>query len=184
MKSTYNEYESKMSKAIDHLKHEYDHIRAGRANPSILEDIKVEYYGSPTPINQIGNVSVPEPRMLVIQPWDGSILKEVEKAIQKSDIGINPSNDGKVIRLSFPQPTEERRMELKKDVHKKGEEAKVAIRNIRRDALHEFKEMEKKSEITKDDLTDVENDIQKLTDKFIADIDSIIKLKDDEIMEV
>ncbi|MGI6778290.1 MAG: ribosome recycling factor [Acetivibrionales bacterium] len=182
-----NEYvsiEEKMKKTINVLKEELGGLRAGRANPSLLERVQVDYYGVPTPVSQLGNISVPEARLLVIQPWDTKILSEIEKAIQKSDIGINPSNDGKVIRLVFPVLTEERRKELTKVVKKYGEEAKVAIRSIRRDAIDTFKKMQKNSEITEDDLRTCEKDIQDLTDKYIEKIDSVVENKHKEIMEV
>ena len=183
-KAFYKEYEDKMTKAISVLKEELAGLRAGRANPAILDKITVDYYGTPTPINQLGSISVPEARVIVIQPWEAKILKEIEKAIQKSDIGINPNNDGKVIRLIFPVLTEERRKELTKGVKKHGEDTKVAIRSIRRDAIEHFKVKKKNSEITEDDLKDAENDMQKLTDKYIAEIDKVLELKEKEIMEV
>ncbi|HOL90990.1 MAG TPA: ribosome recycling factor [Clostridiales bacterium] len=182
--SEYKDIENKMVKAISALKEELVGIRAGRANPAILDKITVDYYGVPTPINQLGSISVPEARVIVIQPWDAKILKDIEKAIQKSDIGINPSNDGKVIRLIFPVLTEERRKELTKQVKKIGENAKVAIRNVRRDALEDFKTQKKNGEITEDDLKVAENDIQKLTDKYIDEVDKLMELKEKEIMEV
>ena len=163
----YSEYSRKMDKTLDALQSQFSSVRAGRANASVLDQIRVEYYGTPTPINQIGSISSPDPRTLVIQPWDASVLKSVEKAIQASELGINPQNDGRVIRLAFPQLTEERRQELVKQVRKYGEEAKVAIRNIRRDAMENFKAQKKKSEITEDDLKDIEKDLQKLTDDYI-----------------
>lgn len=176
--------ENKMNKAIASLEADYASIRAGRANPAILDKVTVEYYGTPTPIAQVGTVSVPEARSIVIQPWDASILKDIEKAIQTSDIGINPNNDGRVIRLNFPPLTEERRKELCKGVSKRGEEAKVAVRNIRRDAIDGFKKQKKNNEITEDDLKNLEDKIQKLTDKFIKQIDDISAAKEKEIMEV
>jgi len=182
--SEYKDIESKMVKAISALKEELVGIRAGRANPAILDKITVDYYGVPTPINQLGSISVPEARVIVIQPWDAKILKDIEKAIQKSDIGINPSNDGKVIRLIFPVLTEERRKELTKQVKKIGENAKIAIRNVRRDALEDFKTQKKNGDITEDDLKVAENDIQKLTDKYIEEVDKLVELKEKEIMEV
>ena len=183
-KEEYKPIEEKMKKAIAVLKDELGGLRAGRANPGILDRISVDYYGVPTPINQLGNISVPEARVILIQPWDAKILKEIEKAIQKSDIGINPSNDGKVIRLVFPILTEERRKELTKMVKKAGEEAKVAIRSIRRDALEHFKQQKKAGDITEDDLKDAEKETQNLTDKYIAEIDKVVEAKDKEIMEV
>lgn len=176
--------ENKMSKAIAVLENDLASIRAGRANPAILDKITVEYYGAQTPLAQIGTISVPEARSLVIQPWDASVLKEIEKAILASDIGITPNNDGKVIRLNFPPLTEERRKELSKSIAKRGEEGKVAIRNIRRDSLEQFKKQKKDGEITEDDLKDLEEKIQKLTDKFVKEIDTIIAAKTKEIMEV
>ena len=177
-------FEEKMNKTIDNLTEEYQSIRAGRANPHILDRIRVNYYGTETPIQQVGNVSVPEPKVIVIAPWDSSLLKEIEKAIQSSDIGINPSNDGKVIRLVFPDLTEERRKDLSKDVKKKGEDSKVAIRNIRRDAVDTIKKEAKAGEYSEDTGKDYEDEIQKLTDKFIADIDKMIAEKTKEIMTV
>lgn len=176
--------ETKMEKAINALKNDYAAIRAGRANPAILDKVTVEYYGAPTPLVQVGTVSVPEARTIVIQPWDASILGDIERAILKSDIGINPNNDGKCIRLNFPPLTEERRKELAKSVSKRGEEAKVAIRGIRRDAIEGFKKQKKDGEITEDDLKGLENDIQKLTDKFVKEVDTIASDKEKEIMEV
>ncbi len=183
-KEEYKAIEEKMKKTLAILKEDLSGLRAGRANPALLDKIIVDYYSVPTPVNQISNVMVPEARTIVIQPWDTKMLKEIEKAIQKSDIGINPINDGKVIRLIFPTLTEERRLELTKVVKRHGEEAKVAIRTIRRDAIEEFKSLKKKSEITEDDLKDMEKDVQNLTDKYISDIDRIIEAKDKEILEV
>lgn len=183
-KAAYKEYEEKMTKAISVLKEELAGLRAGRANPAILDKVTVDYYGVPTPINQLGSISVPEARVIVIQPWEAKILKDIEKAIQKSDIGINPSNDGKVIRLVFPMLTEERRKELTKTAKKYGEDSKIAIRSIRRDAIDRFKVQKKNSEITEDDLKDAEEDMQKLTDKYIAEVDKIVEHKEKEIMEV
>lgn len=177
-------YESKMNKSLDALQNEYASIRAGRANPHVLDKLKVDYYGSPTPIQQVGNISVPEARMIVIQPWEKSLLKSIEKAILTSDLGINPTNDGTVIRLVFPELTEERRKDLAKDVKKKGEATKVAIRNIRRDANDAFKKMEKADEISEDDLKEAEEKIQKLTDKMIAEVDKAVEAKTKEIMTV
>ncbi len=176
--------ETKMNKTISVLNEDLASIRAGRANPAILDKVTVEYYGAQTPLTQVGNVSVPEARMLVIKPWDASILGEIEKAILKSDIGITPNNDGECIRLNFPPLTEERRKELSKSISKRGEEAKVAIRAIRRDAIDGFKTQKKNGEITEDDLKDLENKIQKLTDKFVKDIDKIVEEKEKEIMSV
>jgi ribosome recycling factor len=175
---------AKMEKSVAALKKELSHIRAGRANPQLLDGIMVDYYGTPTPINQMGNISAPEPRMIVVSVWDVKMLSEVEKAIMKSDLGINPSNDGKVIRLVIPELTQERRAELAKTVKKKGEEAKVAVRVIRRDANEAFKKSQKASEITEDDFKDLENEVQKLTDEFIKIIDGVVKDKEKEIMEV
>lgn len=177
-------YEDKMNKTLDNLMAEYGTIRAGRANPKVLDRIRVDYYGTPTPIQQVGNVSVPEPRMLLIQPWEKSLLKAIEKAILTSDLGINPTNDGSVIRLVFPELTEERRKELSKDVKKKGENAKVAIRNIRRDANDTFKKQEKAAEISEDDLDELIDKIQKLTDKMIDKVDKAVESKTKEIMTV
>ena len=177
-------YETKMNKSLDALQNEYASIRAGRANPHVLDKLRVDYYGTPTPIQQVGNVSVPEARMIVIQPWEKSLLKAIEKAILTSDLGINPTNDGSVIRLVFPELTEERRKELAKDVKKKGEATKVAIRNIRRDANDAFKKMEKGDEISEDDRKEAEEKIQKLTDKMIAEVDKAVENKTKEIMTV
>ena len=178
------QFETKMNKTFANLESEFQSIRAGRANPHVLDKIRVDYYGTPTPIQQVGNVSVPEPRMLQIAPWDKSLIKPIEKAILTSDIGINPSNDGSVIRLIFPELTEERRKDLAKDVKKKGEAAKVAIRNIRRDANDTFKKMNKANELTEDDQKDLETKLQKLTDKFVADIDKAVDAKTKDIMKV
>ena len=179
-----NVYEEKMDKTISVFEENLSEVRAGRANPAILNKITVSYYGVPTPINQVAGISVPEARMILIQPWDTSLLKEIEKEILKSDIGINPNNDGKVIRLNFPELNEERRKELVKDIRKLAEEAKVAIRSIRRDAMDEAKEMQKKSEITEDDLKNEENEIQKLTDKKVEEIDSMLASKEREVMSI
>ena len=180
----YEEYENRMKRAIEVLQTQFSSIRAGRANPSVLDQIKVDYYDTPTPINQIASISTPDPRTLVVQPWDASSLKLIEKAIMTSDLGINPANDGRLLRLVFPQPTEERRKELIKQVHKTAEESKVAIRNIRRDAVEKFKAQKKKSEITEDDLADTERDLQKLTDEYIKDIDKAAEKKEAEIKEI
>ena len=177
-------YEDKMEKSLDVLLDEYASIRAGRANPHVLDRIRVDYYGTPTPLQQVGNVSVPEARMIVIQPWEKNLLKEIEKAILVSDLGINPTNDGNVIRLVFPELTEERRKDLAKDVKKKGEGAKVAIRNIRRDAIDSIKKMEKAGDISEDDLKKGEEKIQKITDKMIEKVDKAIETKTKEIMTV
>lgn len=180
----YPEIEERMNGRVDQLVSEFKTIRAGRANASVLDKVAIDYYGTMTPIAQIGSISSPEPRILVIQPWDQSVLKEIEKAIFKSEIGIAPQNDGKVIRLSFPPLTEERRKELVKTVKKYSEEAKVQIRNIRRDAVDEYKAKKKKSEITEDDLKIAEKDIQNLTDKYISEIDTVTASKEKEILEV
>ena len=177
-------YEDKMKKTLNALENEYATIRVGRANPKVLDRITVDYYGTPTPINQVGNITVPEARLIEIKPWESSLLKDIEKAINMSDLGINPSNDGKVIRLVFPELTEERRKELTKDVKKKGEESKVAVRNVRRDAVDAFKKLEKKSEISEDVLNDLLDDIQKITDKYIADIDTKVESKSKDILSV
>ena len=184
MNQQLNKYEDKMQKTINSLLDEFNTIRAGRANPHVLDRISVDYYGVPTPVVQVGNVSVPEPRILMIQPWDATLLKAIEKAINESDLGINPSNDGKVIRLVFPELTEERRKELTKETKKKGENAKVAIRNIRREALDAFKKMQKANEITEDEYNTTENSVQKLTDKFVEEIDRHIENKNKEILSV
>lgn len=180
----YPEISGKMDKTLNALNEDYKSIRAGRANPAILDKITVDYYGVTTPLPQIGNISVPEARTLIIQPWDASILKEVEKAIQTADLGINPNNDGKSIRLNFPPLTEERRRDLAKDIRKRCEEAKVAIRSIRRDALEGFKAQKKDGEITEDDLKGIEKDIQALTDEYTKEIDALTAKKEKEIMEV
>ena len=176
--------ENKMNKTIASLESDFASIRAGRANPAILDKISVEYYGAQTPLAQVGTISVPEARTIVIQPWDASILKDIEKAILASDIGITPNNDGKVIRLNFPPLTEERRKELSKSISKRCEEAKVAVRNLRRDAIDGFKKQKKANEITEDDLKDLEEKVQKLTDRFVKKIDEITSAKEKEIMEV
>lgn len=184
MQDTIKTYESKMEKTIEVLKEDFMQIRAGRANPHVLDKIKVDYYGSPTPLQQVGNISVPEPRMILIQPWEKSLLKEIEKAINMSELGINPTNDGTSIRLIFPELTEDRRKELAKDIKKKGEAAKVAIRNIRRDAIDAVKKLEKAGEITEDDVKTGDNKIQKITDKAIEKIESAVENKSKEIMTV
>jgi len=180
----YSEYESKMKKTIEALENNFSSIRAGRANASILDQIKVDYYGTPTPINQIASVSNPDPRTLMIQPWDASSLAPIEKALMASELGVHPANDGRVLRLGFPQPTEERRKELIKQVGKYAEESKVAIRNIRRDAVEKFKNQKKKGEITEDDLTNTEKDLQKLTDTYTKEIDNVSAKKEAEIKEI
>ena len=184
MKAQLNAYEEKMKKTLDVLSKELAAVRAGRANPAVLDKITVEYYGAPTPLNQVAAISTPDPRSLSIQPWDGSNLKAIEKAIQTSDLGINPQNDGRGIRLVFPPLTEERRKELIKGVSKTGEEAKVAIRNIRRDAIDKFKSAQKKSEMTEDELHDGEEKMQKLTDKYVKEIDAMVAKKSKELAEV
>ena len=177
-------YDEKMLKTIEVVKANFASVRAGRANAGVLDRITVEYYGTPTPLNQVAAVSSPDPRTLVIQPWDGSLLKAIEKAIQTSDLGINPQNDGRVLRLAFPQLTEERRKELTKQVKKYGEEGKVAVRNIRRDAMDEIKKKTKKSEITEDDQKNLEKELQDLTDKRCKEIDELTAKKDRELMAV
>lgn len=178
------QYEEKMQKSVENLEAEYATIRAGRANPNILNKIKVEYYGVPTPMQQLANITVPEARTLVIAPWEPSLVKEIEKAIMNSDFGITPNNDGRNIILNFPELTEDRRKELVKDIKKKGEGAKVAIRNIRRDANDAIKKMEKNGDISEDELKDNEDKIQKLTDKYVGQIDKAVESKSKEIMTV
>ena len=180
----YNKYEEKMNKSISVLEENFAEVRAGRANPAILNKITVDYYGTPTPINQLAGISVPEARMIVIQPWDANVLKEIEKEILKSDIGINPNNDGKVIRLTFPELNEERRKEIVKDIRKMAEDAKVAIRSIRRDAIDEAKAMQKNAEMSEDELKSAEDRIQKLTDRFVEEIDKILANKEKEVMSI
>lgn len=177
-------YEDKMAHSIRHLEKELAAVRAGRANPAVLDKVTVDYYGTPTPIQQVAAVAVAEARILTISPWDSSLLRAIEKAIQTSDIGINPTNDGRVIRLVFPAPTEERRKQLAKDVQKMGEEAKVAVRNVRRDALDKFKAAKKTGEITEDDLKKLEEQMQKATDKAVKEIDKVCEGKNREIMEI
>lgn len=184
MSTDYTEFESKMKKTASVLTEQYDSVRAGKANPAVLDRITVDYYGSPTPVQQIASVSTPDARSLLIQPWDGSVLKGIEKAILASDLGINPQNDGRVIRLVFPQLTEERRKELTKQVKKYGEDAKVAIRNVRRDAVDFVKKAQKKGELTEDDQKKAEKDIQDLTDKYIKKVDEMCGKKDKELMEI
>ena len=183
MDARLQQYEDKMRKAIEYLEGDYNTIRAGRANPHVLDKIRVDYYGTPTPIQQVGNVTVPEARIIQIAPWEKSMVKAIEKAIQTSDIGINPSNDGSVIRLVFPELTEERRKDLVKEVKKKAEESKVAIRNIRRDGNDAFKKLAK-TEVSEDEIKQLEEKLQKLTDKFIKDIDALMETKSKEIMTV
>ena len=176
--------EEKMTKTVASLEKEYVTIRAGRANPHVLDRITVDYYGAATPINQVGNITVPEARLIQIQPWDTTLLKAIEKAINRSDLGINPSNDGKVIRLLFPEITEERRIALTKDIKKKAEESKVAVRNVRRDTMDALKKQEKAKEITEDELSTFEEKVQKMTDKFIAEIDKKCEAKCKDILAV
>ncbi|CDA29094.1 ribosome recycling factor [Eubacterium sp. CAG:156] len=177
-------YEDKMEKSLDNLYSEYTSIRAGRANPHILDKITVDYYGTPTPLQQVGNISVPEARMIVIQPWEASILKDIEKVLLMSDLGLTPTNDGKMIRLVFPELTEERRKELVKDVKKKGENAKVAVRNIRRDAMDAIKKKGKEDGISEDEIKEYQDDVQKSTDKYVAKIDAAVEEKSKEILTV
>ena len=184
MDSRLNPFQDKMEKTLNNLLEEYSGIRAGRANPHVLDKLRVDYYGTPSPIQSVANVSVPEPRMIQIQPWETSMVKEIEKAIICSDLGINPTNDGKLIRLVFPELTEERRKELAKDIKKKGEEAKVATRNIRREAIDSIKKAGKEDGISDDEVKDLEDDAQKLTDKFIAKIDDAVETKSKEILTV
>ena len=178
------QFEEKMGKSLENLKSEYSAIRAGRANPHLLDKIKVNYYGTPSSLQQVANVSVPEARMIQIQPWETSLIKEIEKAIMASDLGITPSNDGKTIRLVFPELTEDRRKELVKDVKKKGENAKVAVRNIRRDANDAIKKAAKASEISEDEQKQIEEKVQKLTDKYVAEVEKAIEEKSKEILTV
>ena len=177
-------YETKMKKTLESLEKDYVSIRAGRANPHVLDKLVVDYYGTPTPIQQVGNITVPEARIIMIQPWESKLIKAIEKAILASDIGITPSNDGKAIRLVFPELTEERRKELAKDVKKKGEAAKVAVRNIRRDANDALKKWEKSKEISEDEADDLEKSVQKLTDKYVKEIDKLVEEKAKEILTV
>ena len=184
MSSNTKAFEEKMKSSVEHLNRELAAVRAGRANPAILDKVTVDYYGSPTPIQQIAAIASPDPRQLVITPWDGTALKPIERAIQESDLGINPQNDGKSIRLNFPQLTEERRKELVKQIHKYSETGKVAIRNIRRDAMEAFKKKQKASEITEDDLKVAEKDLQKLTDDMCKEVDALLEKKEKELMAV
>ena len=177
-------YGDKMEKTLDHLSGDYMSIRAGRANPHVLDKIKVDYYGTPTPLQSVGNVTVPEPRLIQIAPWEKTMIKEIEKAILASDVGITPTNDGAVIRLVFPELTEERRKELAKDVKKKAEEAKVAVRNIRRDGNDSLKKLSKAEDISEDEIKDLEDELQKLTDQYISKIDKLCEEKSSEIMTV
>ncbi|MBQ9530815.1 MAG: ribosome recycling factor [Eubacterium sp.] len=184
MEQVFENTKNRMEKTLDALDREYSAIRAGRANPKVLNNIVVDYYGTPTPLNQMAAISVPEPRLLTVQPWDASMLKEIEKAINTSEIGINPQNDGKVIRLAFPQLTEEHRKSLVKDVSKKAEEAKVAIRNIRRDAMDDIKKLKKDNAITEDDQKDGEKELQKITDNYVKQIDEMGDKKEKEILSI
>ena len=184
MSSNTKVFEDKMKNSVEHLERELAAVRAGRANPAVLDKVTVDYYGAPTPIQQVASVAVSEARTLTITPWDAKMVKEISKAIQVSDIGINPIDDGHTIRLVFPAPTEERRKQLTKDVQKQGEEAKVAVRNVRRDAMDKFKAMKKGGELTEDDQKNLEEEVQKLTDKFVKKIDEICAAKNQEIMEV
>lgn len=177
-------FEDKMQKSLNNLEEEFGSIRAGRANPHVLDKLRVDYYGTPTSIQQVANVSVPEPRIIQIQPWEASMVKEIEKAILCSDLGINPTNDGKLVRLIFPELTEERRKELVKDIKKKGEAAKVAIRNIRRDAIDSLKKLGKAEDLSEDEVKGLEENVQKMTDKFVAEIDKAIEAKSKEILTV
>lgn len=177
-------YETKMGKTLNALESELTTIRAGRANPHILDKLTVDYYGAPTPIQQVANISVPEARMIQIQPWESSMIKAIEKAILCSDLGLNPSNDGKMIRLVFPELTEERRKDLVKEVKKKGEAAKVAVRNIRRDANDAYKKLKKEEDVSEDEIKELEDKVQKLTDKYIKDVDAAVEAKGKEIMTV
>ena len=177
-------FEEKMGKSLANLEEEFAGIRAGRANPHVLDKLRVDYYGTPSPIQSVANVSVPEPRMIQIQPWEASMVKEIEKAIMCSDLGINPTNDGKVIRLVFPELTEERRKELAKDIKKKGENAKVAVRNIRRDAIDHLKKVGKEEDLSEDDVKDLEDTVQKLTDEYVAKVDKAVDAKSKEILTV
>lgn len=182
--SEMREFEDKMQKSLDYLSQQFATVRAGRANAGVLDQIQVDYYGVPTPIQQVGSVSSPDARTLLIQPWDGSVLKDIERAILASELGINPQNDGKSIRLTFPQLTEERRKELAKQVRKYGEDSKVAVRNIRRDAMDKFKKQQKASEITEDDYKGMEKDLQKLTDEYVKKVDEMTDKKEKELFEL
>lgn len=184
METVFAKTKEKMEKCLNALERDFASIRAGRANPAILDKVMVDYYGAPTPVNQMAAVSVPEPRLLVVQPWDASTLKEIEKAINIADIGINPQNDGKVIRLAFPQLTEEHRKNLQKDISKRGEEAKVAIRNVRRDAMDDIKKLKKNNEITEDDQKDGEKKLQDITDNYIKQTEVITKKKEEEVLSL
>lgn len=184
VKEIFQTQEERMKKSVEALKRDYASLRAGRATPALLDRVSVDYYGTPTPVNQVANVSVPEPRMITIQPWDKAMLPDIEKAIMKSDLGLNPNSDGSVIRLSIPQLTQERRAELAKTIHKKAEEAKVSVRNIRRDANDAIKKLEKEKAITEDENKKSQDEIQKLIDQYIKEIDRVMAAKEKEIMEV
>ncbi|QDR80525.1 ribosome recycling factor [Sporomusa termitida] len=184
VKEIYAAHEDKMKKALENLRREYGSLRAGRATPSLLEKVLVDYYGTPTPVNQVANISVPEPRMIIIQPWEKTMINAIDKAIQKSDLGLMPNSDGVVIRLSIPQLTQERRTEIVKVIHKKAEEARVAIRNLRRDANEGIKKSEKDKSVSEDEVKKAQDDIQKLTDKYIKEVELIMSAKEKEIMEV
>lgn len=184
MEQVFEKATQKMEKCLDALERDFSTVRAGRANPNVLNNVTVEYYGTPTPLNQVAAISVPEPRLLVIQPWDASILGDIEKAINIADIGINPQNDGKVIRLSFPQLTEEHRKTLVKDISKRGEEGKVAVRNVRRDAMDDIKKLKKDNEITEDEQKDGEKKLQDITDKYVKSVDDMTKKKEEEILSI
>ena len=184
METVLSKTKEKMEKCLTALERDYAAVRAGRANPAVLDKVMVDYYGVPTPINQMAAVSVPEARLLVIQPWDASTLREIEKAINTADIGINPQNDGKVIRLTFPQLTEEHRKTLQKDISKRGEEAKVAIRNVRRDAMDDIKKLKKDNEITEDEQKDAEKKLQDITDDYVKQVESITKKKEEEVLSI
>ena len=184
VKEIHSDHEDRMKKALDVLRKEYGSLRAGRATPALLDKITVDYYGTPTPVNQVANISVPEPRMIVLQPWEKSMFNPIEKALLKSDLGLTPSSDGSVIRLTIPQLTKERRAELVKVVHKKAEESRVAVRNLRRDANDAIKKLEKEKTISEDETKKAQDDIQKLTDKYIKEIDAVMTSKEKEVMEV
>lgn len=184
VKEIHSDHEDRMKKALDVLRKEYGSLRAGRATPALLDKITVDYYGIPTPVNQVANISVPEPRMIVLQPWEKSMFNPIEKALLKSDLGLTPSSDGSVIRLTIPQLTKERRAELVKVVHKKAEESRVAVRNLRRDANDAIKKLEKEKTISEDETKKAQDDIQKLTDKYIKEIDAVMTSKEKEVMEV
>ena len=184
IKEIFASHEDRMKKSLESLKREYAALRAGRATPALLDKIMVDYYGAPTPLTQVANISVPEPRMILIQPWEKTLLHDIEKSIMKSDLGLNPNSDGTAIRLSIPQLTQDRRAELVKSVNKKAEDTKIAVRNIRRDANDAVKKLEKSKEVTEDDAKKAQDDMQKLVDKYVKDIDSIKAVKEKEIMEV